>query len=128
MQCIGSSATYRTKNSMQTLVWDDLVGRPRGFRSGAERAHRRTFYLSDGAKRANRRLNRAGRTAAPYEREGPATGANPMVAYSFSFKRKKKKKKKKASQQILPLVNISVDICTKAAKNACEGILNGPAS
>jgi hypothetical protein len=56
----------------------------------------RTFYSSNGANRANRRLNRAGRTAAPYGREGPKTDANPMVAYCFSSL--KKKKKKKASQ------------------------------
>jgi hypothetical protein len=58
-------------DSTQTAVWDDLVGRPQGSRSGTNRAHRRTFYLSNGANRANRRHNRAGRAAAPYRREGP---------------------------------------------------------
>jgi hypothetical protein len=55
-----------------------------------KRAHRRTFYSSNGANPANRRLNRAGRTAAPYEGKRPKSDANAMVAYSFFFLFKKK--------------------------------------
>jgi hypothetical protein len=46
----------------------------------------------NGANRANRRLNRAGRTAAPYGGKGLKTRANPMVAYSFCFFSKKEGK------------------------------------
>jgi hypothetical protein len=67
----------------QTVVWDDLVGRPRGFRSGLERAHCRTLYSSNGANPANAAPRQAGRTAAPSGGEGLKIRANPMVAYSI---------------------------------------------
>jgi hypothetical protein len=82
------------KSLMQTAVWDDLVGRSPVSRSGAKRAHCRTFYLLNDAIPANRRLNRTGRTAARYEGERPKSDANPMVAYSFSFSFFNKKRKK----------------------------------